>query len=85
MPEFSTLQTTIQIHHLFKNQVHRFSTIWWACHILDKKEVDRGIIGNIEYAITYLKELVPIRFEIKILKRDEFPEYPIEAYREAIS
>lgn len=52
--------------------------------ILDKKEVDRGIIGNIEYAITYLKELVPVRFEIKDLKRDEFPEYPIEAYREAI-
>lgn len=52
--------------------------------ILDKKEVDRGIIGNIEYAITYLKELVPIRFEIKDLKRDEYPEYPIEAYREAI-
>ena len=52
--------------------------------ILDKKEVDRGIIGNIEYAITYLRELVPVRFEIKDLKRDEFPEYPIEAYREAI-
>jgi len=43
--------------------------------ILDKKEVDRGIIGNIEFAIAYLKER---------LKRDEFPEYPIEAYREAI-
>ena len=25
-----------------------------------------------------------MRFEIKDLKRDEFPEYPIEAYREAI-
>jgi len=25
-----------------------------------------------------------VRFEIKDLKRDEFPEYPIEAYREAI-
>ncbi len=52
--------------------------------ILDKKEVDRGIIGNIEFAIAYLKERIPVRFEIKNLKRDEFPEYPIEAYREAI-
>jgi ATP-dependent DNA helicase RecG len=52
--------------------------------ILDKKEVDRGIIGNIEFAIAYLKERIPVRFEIKDLKRDEFPEYPIEAYREAI-
>ena len=52
--------------------------------ILDKKEVDRGIIGNIEFAIAYLKERIPVRYEIKELKRDEFPEYPIEAYREAI-
>jgi len=52
--------------------------------ILDKKEVDRGIIGNIEYAINYLKELIPVRYEIKDIKRKEFPEYPIEAYREAI-
>jgi len=52
--------------------------------ILDKKEVDKGIIGNIEYAVAYLKERVPVRFEIKELKRKEFPEYPIEAYREAI-
>jgi ATP-dependent DNA helicase RecG len=52
--------------------------------ILDKKEVDKGIIGNIEYAIAYLKERVPVRYEIKDIKRKEFPEYPIEAYREAI-
>jgi ATP-dependent DNA helicase RecG len=52
--------------------------------ILDKKEVDRGIIGNIEFAINYLKELIPVRYEIKDIKRKEFPEYPIEAYREAI-
>lgn len=52
--------------------------------ILDKKVVDRGIIGNIEFAINYLRELVPVRYEIKDIKRKEFPEYPIEAYREAI-
>lgn len=52
--------------------------------ILDKKEVDRGIIGNIEYAVGYLKERIPVRFEIKELKRKEYPEYLEEAYREAI-
>ncbi len=52
--------------------------------ILDKKVVDRGIIGNIEFAINYLKELIPVRYEIKDIKRKEFPEYPTEAYREAI-
>lgn len=53
-------------------------------NILDKKEVDRGIIGNIEFAINYLRELIPVRYEIKDVKRKEFPEYPAEAYREAI-
>ena len=52
--------------------------------ILDKKVIDRGIIGNIEYAVGYLQELVPVRYEIKELERDEYPEYPLEAYREAI-
>lgn len=52
--------------------------------ILDKKVVDRGIIGNIEYAVEYLKERVPIRYEINKLAREEFPEYPIKAFREAI-
>ncbi|MDY0279134.1 MAG: putative DNA binding domain-containing protein [Salinivirgaceae bacterium] len=52
--------------------------------ILDKKVIDRGIIGNIEFAIEYIKERVPVRYEIKDIRRKEFPEYPIEAYREAI-
>ena len=52
--------------------------------ILDKKVVDRGIIGNIEFAVGYLKERIPVRYEINKLRRDEFPEYPVEAYREAI-
>lgn len=52
--------------------------------ILDKKEVDKGIIGNIEYAFNYLKERVPVRFEIKGVKRIEYPQFPKDAYREAI-
>ena len=52
--------------------------------ILDKKVVDRGIIGNIEFAVGYLKERVSIRYEITDIKRKEFPEYPLAAYREAI-
>ena len=53
-------------------------------NILDKKEVDRGIVGNIEFAINYLKELVPVEFVIKDGKRIEYPDYPIDACREAI-
>ncbi|MFT4244737.1 MAG: RNA-binding domain-containing protein [Candidatus Woesearchaeota archaeon] len=52
--------------------------------ILDKKEVDKGIIGNIEFGVEYLRDRVPVRFEIKGIKREEYPEYALEAYREAI-
>lgn len=52
--------------------------------ILDKKEVDRGIVGNIEFAIQYLNECVPVRFEIIGSKRKEYPQFPEKAYREAI-
>ena len=40
--------------------------------------------GKTEFAINYLKELVPVEFVIKTLKREEHPEYPEDAYREAI-
>ena len=52
--------------------------------ILDKKEVDKGIIGNIEFAMTYLLEHVKVRYDIQKLARDEYPEYPEDALREAI-
>jgi ATP-dependent DNA helicase RecG len=52
--------------------------------ILDKKEVDKGIIGNIEFAINYVKERVPVRFEIKSARRVEHPQFHEDAYREAI-
>ena len=41
-------------------------------NIIDKKEVDKGIIGNIEFAVNYLDEHVPVRFEIKGLYRKGF-------------
>lgn len=44
--------------------------------ILDKKEVDKGLIGNIEFAVNYLKERVPVEYVIKSLKRKEYVEYP---------
>ncbi|MCG2695067.1 putative DNA binding domain-containing protein [Candidatus Parcubacteria bacterium] len=52
--------------------------------ILDKKEVDGGVIGNIEFAVNYLKERVPVEFVIKKLAREEYPDYPIDAYREVV-
>lgn len=52
--------------------------------ILDKKEVDKGIVGNVEFAFNYIKERVPVRYEIKGGRRIEHPQFPEDAYREAI-
>ena len=53
-------------------------------NILDKKVFDKGIIGNIEHAVEYLKDRIPVRYEIKAVRRTEHPEFPLDAYREAI-
>ena len=53
-------------------------------NILDKKEIDKGIVGNIEFAISYLEDRVPVEFRIRNARREEFPEYVKEAYREII-
>jgi ATP-dependent DNA helicase RecG len=39
---------------------------------------------NIEFAVEYIRERVPVRYEINSLARDEYPEYPFKAYREAV-
>ena len=52
--------------------------------ILDRKEFDGGIIANIKEATNYVTRHIDVRYEIKDIRRKEIPEYPIEAYREAI-
>ncbi len=52
--------------------------------ILDKKIFDDGIINNIEDAIAYVKKHIDVRYEIKTAKRKEIPQFPEEAFREAI-
>jgi ATP-dependent DNA helicase RecG len=52
--------------------------------ILDKKMIDYGIIGNIEFAFSYLIDRIPVRYVIQNIQREEFPEYSLTACREAI-
>ena len=52
--------------------------------ILDKKVFDDGLIKNIQEAIDYVKKHTDVEFVIKKLEREEIPQYPDEAIREAI-
>ena len=50
-----------------------------------KESIDKSLQKEmVAFANAYLKERVPVRYEINDAKRKEFPEYPVEAYREAI-
>jgi len=53
-------------------------------NILDRKIYDDGILENIKQAINFVKRRIKVEFEIKTARRKEIPQYPEEAYREAI-
>jgi len=55
-------------------------------HIIDRKDFDEDIITNVDSAMKWLKTYIPLRYEItgKKLQRDEIPELPYDALREAL-
>ncbi len=52
--------------------------------ILDRKDLDGGLIQNVEDAMAFLKRHLPLRYEIKTLKRKEIMAVPEDALREAV-
>ncbi|MDR2732913.1 MAG: putative DNA binding domain-containing protein, partial [Fibromonadaceae bacterium] len=52
--------------------------------IIDAKELNGGIIENIESTITFLKRHLNIRYEIKTLQRSNILEIPESVLREAV-
>ena len=55
-------------------------------HIIDRKDFDEDIITNVDSAMKWMKTYIPLRYEItgKKLQRDEIPELPYDALREAL-
>jgi len=53
-------------------------------NILDKKDLYGNIIKNIEDAVMFVKRLTNIEYKIENLRREEIPEMPDIALREAI-
>ncbi len=52
--------------------------------ILDRKIYDEGVLKNIKKAINFVEKRIKTEFVIKSAKRIEIPQFPKEAYREAI-
>ena len=54
-------------------------------HILDRKDFDGGIVADIEDAMRFIERNTRLAYRIEGLRRQNIPEYPMEAVREAIT
>ena len=77
-----------------KNVRHFFPQAYITCllargtdkvHILDRKDFDGGIVADIEDALRFVERNTRVAYRIERLRREEIPEYPMAALREAIT
>lgn len=54
-------------------------------HILDRKDFEGGIVDNIEDAMRFIERNTRLAYKIEKLQREEIPEYPMAALREAVT
>ena len=54
-------------------------------HILDRKDFDGGIVADIEDAMRFVGRNTRTAYRIEGLRREDIPEYPMQALREAIT
>lgn len=77
-----------------KNVRHFFNQAYITCllargtdkvHILDRKDFDGGIVADIEDALRFIERNTRTAYRIERLQREEVPEYPMKALREAVT
>lgn len=77
-----------------KNVRHFFNQAYITCllakgadkvHILDRKDFDGGIVADIEDALRFVERNTRLAYRIERLQRQDVPEYPMKALREAIT
>jgi ATP-dependent DNA helicase RecG len=54
-------------------------------HVLDRKDFDGGIVADIEEAMRFIERNTRTAWRIEGLRREDIPEYPIRALREAVT
>lgn len=77
-----------------KNVRHFFNQAYITCllgkgsdkvHVLDRKDFDGGIVADIEDAMRFIERNTRTAWRIEGLRRQNIPEYPMNALREAIT
>lgn len=54
-------------------------------NVLDRKDFDGGIVADIEDSLRFVERNTRTAYKIEKLQREDIPEYPMEALREAIT
>jgi ATP-dependent DNA helicase RecG len=54
-------------------------------HVLDRKDFDGGIVSDIEESLRFIERNTRTAYRIEKLQREEIPEYPMAALREALT
>ncbi len=54
-------------------------------HVLDRKDFDGGVVADIEEAMRFIERNTRTAYRIEGLRRQNVPEYPMEAVREAVT
>jgi ATP-dependent DNA helicase RecG len=77
-----------------RNVRHFFNQAYITCllakgtdkvHILDRKDFDDGVVADIEEALRFIERNTRLAYRIETLQRENIPEYPMKALREAIT
>ncbi len=77
-----------------KNIRHFFNQCYITCllakgtdkvHILDRKDFAGGIVADIEDSLRFIERNTRTAYRIEGLRREDVPEYPVKALREAIT
>ena len=54
-------------------------------HVLDRKDFDGGVVADVEDAMRFIERNTRTAWRIEGLRRENVPEYPMKALREAIT
>ena len=77
-----------------RNVRHFFNQAYITCllakgadkvHILDRKDFTGGIVSDIEDSLRFIERNTRTAYRIEGLRREDVPEYPMKALREAIT
>jgi ATP-dependent DNA helicase RecG len=77
-----------------RNVRHFFNQAYITCllakgadkvHILDRKDFTGGIVSDIEDSLRFIERNTRMAYRIEGLRREDVPEYPMKALREAIT